>query len=143
MAQKSKSLVSTAGTKAAGKSINISPNVGAMLVGQIFDSAFNYLSVRQQEMTKREAIRAEAEVRIEQIRANKEMFMSYIENSFKERAYVYKELFDRLDKGIENNDIHLIDVAMTGIVSQIKQNPLGDFKAFRENLRDPNHVEEF
>lgn len=132
------------GMKTVGKAVPGAAGIDAsIVVGQVVESAFAYMTVRQQEMTKREAIRAEAEVRIEQIHASRDVFLSFIDHSFKERAYVYTELFNLLDKGIESNDPRLIDAAMMGIVSQIKQNPLGDFGKFREQLRDPNHVLEF
>lgn len=101
--------------------------------------AKDYLNTREAEITKREQIRNNANIQIEKIRAQKEIFMKFIEVQYAERSMVYEKLFDQLDKGTENDNDKLIEGALSAIITQIKADPFGNFM---KNHKDPNHIEE-
>lgn len=117
------------------------PNVN--FLGDLVSEVIGYLNSKETEKTKRIAIRAATDVKIEQIKATKEVFLSFIENEYKERANNYKELFERLDRGIESGDTKLMELAMMGIIEQVKKNPFETFSEFSKNLQNTNYIEEF
>jgi len=117
------------------------PNPLALFTGlvEMATSVKDYLNTRETEITKREAIKHNANVQIEKIRSQKEIVLKFIEAEYAERSKVYEKFFVELDKAIETNNDRLVEVVMTGIITQIKENPL---ERFKKNLEDPNYIEE-
>jgi hypothetical protein len=101
--------------------------------------AKDYLNTRETEITKREEIRHNADVQIEKIRSQKEVFFKFIEVEYAERSKVYENLFEELDKGIEKGNDKLIEGALSAIITQIKTNPIENF---RKNFENPDHKDE-
>ena len=64
------------------------------------------------EKTKRKEIEALENIEIEKIKAQKEVIKEYFEKSFSERKENFKELFNALDKGIDGNNIELIQATL-------------------------------
>lgn len=110
---------------------------------QLFKEMINYFRIRQEEKTKRHIMDKKTEVIIEYIRTERNNFKDYIEKIFTERAMNYEKFFDLLDKGIDNGDINVIGAAVSLITSQIKENPLNDYKDFKKNLFKFDEIEEF
>lgn len=90
------------------------------LVTDITDKIYQYNVISEQEQTKRHIINKQCEALIEKIRADRDVFMQAVEQSFKERSGVYQGLFNLLDQGLNTNNPDIIQGALTGIVDQIK-----------------------
>lgn len=112
-------------------------------MGNLVSDVIGYLNTREIEKTKRVEIVKNAEEKIQKIRAIKEIFLSIIEKEYSERIKVYNELFERLDRGIEVGDTKIMELAMMGIIEQVKKNPFENFAEFSKNLKNPNYIEEF
>ena len=78
----------------------------------------------EEEQTKRENISAMRDIEIEKIRVQKKTLKAYFDGIFSERKYMIEEMFDKLDKGIESNNLELIQMSMSSIVSIAQESPL-------------------
>ena len=63
-------------------------------------------------------------MRLTELENQKEILRSYLEETFKERRYMIDGLFEALDKGIEANNLDVINGAIGGIISVAKESPL-------------------
>ena len=86
--------------------------------------------VTEEQRTARENIRATRDISIENIKAQKEVMLDYFNQVFSERRYLYQEFFDKLDKGIETNNIELIQTMASSIVTVAMDSPLKDLQRF-------------
>jgi len=87
--------------------------------------------ISEEQKTFRENIRANRDIEIERIKTQKEIMLNYFDNIFSERRNSYKKFFEMLDKGIETNNMELIKVASTHIVSIAMNSPLKDLEKFK------------
>lgn len=90
--------------------------------------------VKEQEKTKRHAISAQRDILVQKIQADRDLFLEALRENYKERAVVYSKSFDMLDKAIESGQIEIAQLAMTGILEQIKNNPLPSFGEFKQSF---------
>lgn len=90
--------------------------------------------IQEEEGTKRNAISAQRDVLVQRIQADREMFLEALRENYKERAVVYCKSFDMLDKAIESGQIEIAQLAMAGILEQIKNNPLPSFGEFKQSF---------
>jgi len=97
----------------------------------------NY-KIREEETTKRHNITAMKEFEIEKIKAQKEVLKDYFEKTFSERKENFNKLFDVLDKGIESNNLELIQLSLHSIVEIAKDSPLKQIEKLRSDFRNPN-----
>lgn len=105
-------------------------------IDNIVNHVTTWQTIKQQEETKRHEISAKRDVLIENIRAERDAFMEVIQQNYKERAVVYNELFERLDQSISSGNIEIAQLAMSGIVEQIKNNPLPTYVEFKKALEN-------
>lgn len=83
-----------------------------------------YNQIKQTEETKRGMIRAQRDVALERIKAQKEILQQYLQNSFGERANNFQKMFEILDEGLATGNDKAIGAAMNMIVKQMEMNPL-------------------
>lgn len=93
-------------------------------------------NITETEKTKRANIAARKDVEIENIRAQKDVLKTYLEGIFSERRYMIEEMFDKLDKGIENNNLELIQISMSSIVAIAKESPLKQVEALVSDFKN-------
>lgn len=104
----------------------------------LVDSWLEYKKVKENETTKREAIRAHRDVAIERINAQKEVFQNVINHTFAERAKNFDHFFATLDKGIEEKNDQIINGAMQMIVNQMQTSPLAGMNEFMAMINNPD-----
>jgi len=92
--------------------------------------------VTEEEKTKRVNISAMRDVEIEKIQAQKEVLKTYLEGIFSERRDTIEEMFDKLDKGIENNNLELIQMSMSSIVSIAQESPLKQVESLMSDFKN-------
>jgi len=115
----------------------LDPNIVLNKSVEVITNAIKeYHIVREQEITKRRAIKARKEVALEAIRSQKEVILTYIEKTFDERNIIFKEMFEKLDYAIANNDSSLVDKSLTVILSTLQTNPFKSFDDFKNKLQD-------
>jgi hypothetical protein len=103
-------------------------------------ACIEYAKVIEAEKTKRAEIRAKRDVAVEAITAQKEIILKYFELRFAERREALTHLFVELDEGLRTKDDKLLDGALSGIVSIVKDNPLKDFEAFCQSMKQPGFL---
>ncbi len=102
-----------------------------------------YLTIRQQEMTKRAVIGAYQTLETERIHAAESILKAYFEQAFQERAKNFEELLRRLDEAAAAGDSARVSDTLKAIVSIAQASPLndvGDLSVIRKALDDPDHV---
>ncbi len=91
---------------------------------RLIETHHEYKKIAAQEKSKREAVKAWKDVRLTELKNQKEILRSYLEEIFKERRYMIDGLFEALDKGIEANNLDVINGAIGGIINVAKESPL-------------------
>lgn len=104
---------------------------------QLVSAYKEYKTIHEIESTKREYIRAQRDVSLARINAQKEILETYLVNTFQERRSVIEGLFRELDKGIDSGNDKLIAYAMQGIVSTVQTSPLQGVSDFMRQLDNP------
>jgi len=92
--------------------------------------------ISEEEETKRANIFAMRDVEIEKIQVQKEVLKTYLEGIFSERRYMIEQMFNRLDKGIENNNLEFIQMSMSSIVSIAQESPLKQVDSLMNNFKN-------
>lgn len=109
----------------------------------VINAGREYLILRQQEMTKRETIRAYEILETQRIKAAEDVLKTYFSLAFAERAKTFEELLARLDTAAEAGDTHTVSESLKAIVAIAQTSPLndlGDLSQIRGALDDPDHV---
>ncbi len=104
----------------------------------LLDIAKENHKITQEEQTKRTNINAMKEFEIEKIRAQKEVLKDYFEKTFIERRINFDKMFDILDRGIEENNLKLIELSLSSIIEIAKDSPLKQIEKLRSDFYNPN-----
>lgn len=116
----------------------IDPDVA---LNTIITSYLEYKQVVAQEKTKREQIRAWRDVELERIRAQEELFLTYLDRVFDERRANFAKFFEVLDHAIETENVGVITATLDSITTLAKTSPFKDIATVvqvREALEDPD-----
>lgn len=121
--------------------ISKAPGIPTQAAQSSFDmlvsSWSEYKKVAEIEGTKRAAISAFKDVKLEQIGAQRAILEQYLTNTFQERATTIHGFFEVLDKGIESGDSALISNAIGAIIDISKQSPLAGARELIGAFYDP------
>lgn len=93
--------------------------------------------VTEVETTKRGQIQAYKEVELERIRSQRKILEQYFEGVFAERKLMINLMFDALDKGIETNNLDLIQQSLGSVVAIAKESPLAGVKNLLSDYDNP------
>jgi DNA polymerase III alpha subunit (gram-positive type) len=106
----------------------------------------DYLTIAEQEKTKRREIDAWEKETITKINAQRDLLMAYLERSFDERAENFRYLFTVVDGAIASGNNEQLALALNSITDIAKSSPfkdLANLASVRAALKDPNHEWEF
>lgn len=106
----------------------------------VVKAAADYGKVVEEEKTKREQILANRDVAIAQIHAQRDVLLSYFQETFRERAKVLDESFRVLDRALEKGDVNAMDKALNIIVNTVKHSPFKDVADMQKKLNDESFV---
>jgi len=102
----------------------------------------DYLTIAEQEQTKRREIDAWEKETITKINAQRELLMAYLDKSFDERAENFRSLFAVVDSAIASGNNEQLALALNSITEIAKSSPfkdLANLTSVRAALNDPNH----
>ena len=119
--------------KAAG------PLSAANVLNDIVELVREWIQVHEDETTKRAQIAADGEVKIEEIHARRDLFLTYLDKTFDEREKNFEQLFARLDDALANNADAVV-VILSSITTLALKSPFADLHdpiALRQKLDDP------
>ena len=105
----------------------------------LFDMAASAYQVSEVEATRRAEICAERDATLARLRAQTEMFQTYLDASFRQRGAVLDGLFSRLDRAMDRGDIAAVELILHAVVDTLRTSPLGDMSTadgVRELLSD-------
>ncbi len=111
-------------------------------VREIVTACTDYLKIAQEERTKRQEITAWEKATIADINAQRDVLIEYLELSFDERAKNFRQLFNVVDKAIDNGDNEELALALHSITELAKSSPfkdLANLTSVKAALNDPNH----
>ena len=108
--------------------------------GDAVRACIEYAKILETEKTERARIRAKRDVAVEAIRSQRDLILKYFELRFAERRQALAKFFEQLGRGARTQDDVILDVALKGIVTIVKDNPLNDFDAFRQSMADPDQL---
>lgn len=107
----------------------------------IVTSYADYKKTASQEKTKRRQIQAWQEVELEKIRAQRDLFMMYLERTFDERKANFAKFFEVLDHAVETDAVDVIGKTLDSITTLAKTSPFKDIATVaqvRKVLDDPD-----
>jgi ribonucleotide reductase alpha subunit len=113
---------------------------------QLMSAYTDYLTIAEQEKTKRREIDAWEKETITKINAQRDLLMAYLERSFDERAENFRSLFAVVDGAIASGNNEHLALALNSITDIAKSSPfkdLANLASVRAALNDPNHEWEF
>jgi|LSQX01.1.fsa_nt_gb predicted RNase H-like nuclease (RuvC/YqgF family) len=96
--------------------------------------------------TERASIEANARVQIESIRSQREVIITFLEKTFEERHENFRNLFDRLDDALDNDNLEATKLVLCTLVHYAKSSPfdaLRDAVSAHEALQDKSTIWEF
>jgi hypothetical protein len=112
------------------------------VVKEVVGGYTDYRKIAEQEKTKRRDIEAWEKTQLEEIRAKKELFLTYMTEAFAERAEIFKGLFVQVDAAMANGEVEQLGMILANITDLAKATPfkdLIDISKTKEILSDPNH----
>lgn len=95
----------------------------------------------EEEVTRREEIKAKRDVVVSAIQAQREMIESYFAHRFAERASALSGFFKLLEHAVDTLNDTELDAALNGILGVCKDSPLKDFESFRAARIDGKEIE--
>lgn len=113
---------------------------------EIVQAWTEYLSIAEQEKTKRREIAAWEKVTLAEIQAKRDFLMGYLERSFDERSKNFKSLFQIVDRAMDSGNNHQLSLALNTMVEIAQSSPfkdLADLSTLRAALDDPDRIWEF
>ncbi len=113
---------------------------------QMVSAYTEYLTIAEQEKTKRRDIEAWEKQAITRINAQGDLVITYLDRSFDERAENFRALFGVVDDALLSGDNQQLALALNSITEIAKSSPfkdLANLNNVRAALNDPNHVWEF
>lgn len=116
---------------------------GFAALKQMVEAARECIQIHQVESTKRARIEAYEATEVARIRAAETVLKDYFTQVFAERRNLYGELFDRLDRALDEGNGEVLNSVVRGIVDIAKSSPLadmGDLSQVRAALDDPDQV---
>jgi hypothetical protein len=121
--------------------ITISQATFITALRNITDVIQQYSIVREQEITKRLEIQQQRDIAISKIQAEKEIILTYLQQTFQERREVLHELFQTLDEAVKRGNIEIVDKSLSGIMTTIQSSPFKDFADFKRKLQEHETIE--
>jgi len=101
-----------------------------------------YCRIAEQETTKRREIEAWEKTKLAEVRAKKEIFLTYMTEAFAERADIFSGLFRQVDAAMAKGEVEQLGIILTSITDLAKTTPfkdLIDISKTKAMLNDPNH----
>ncbi|MGB9578302.1 MAG: hypothetical protein ACPL3S_03430 [Halothiobacillaceae bacterium] len=95
-----------------------------LLITSLWDAVHSYYVVRAEQETRREEIRAHAQVAIRRIEADAQILREYFAHAFAERSANFDQAFALLHAGLEKGEDKAIEAGLTLILTLVKESPI-------------------
>lgn len=121
-------LIENTKAKLSGKSLS-SPSEVLSTLKAFSEAATDAVKFCEIQETKRAEIRANTEVRIAQLRAQRDIVMDYLQRSFDERRYLFEQQFKVVDHALMTGNTEELAISLQSINDLAKSSP---FKALAD-----------
>lgn len=125
---------------------DITPEKMLVFVERLTKLTFEVQKFCEVQETKRALINAQREVMVQQIQAQKEVMLAYLDKSFDERKKNFDKLFSLVDDAMKNNNYQQLDLALRSINVLAASSPFKALRSVEETkqaLEDKNHEWDF
>jgi len=113
--------VSSQMAKTVSKSVNPAQFINEL--GGLYNQYLEYKKVELVEQNKRLLIQSQTQIKLTELENKRQIFMAYLDKSFDERRENFKQLFERLDKSLEKEDIQTTAIILNSISDIAKSSP--------------------
>lgn len=127
-------------TQAATKSGGANQLMLLEAVNEMTRHVTAYLTVAQQETTKRAAITAQRDVALAEIQAQRATIEQLIAQSFAERSRVLDQQFRALDVALSSGRIELAQSALGAMVDLVKSSPFKSVQEMQQAMSSKDFV---
>jgi hypothetical protein len=120
--------------------LDVDPGI---VFSQLLQTYAQYVEVREQEKTKREAIASREKIVLEEIEKRHHFMMKYLEKSFDERAKNFQQIFKSIDTALDKDDLNSLSLLLNSLTELAKTCPikaLASIDQARSALEDPDHT---
>ena len=93
------------------------------------NSLVSMVKTTEEEKTKRTRIRAKLEAYTEIIKSDQERFMAYLNNEYKDKNRLYTQAEKMIDKGLEENNLEILNTGCNFMMAAFKKNPLENYES--------------
>ena len=121
-------LIENTKAKLSGKSLS-SPSEVLSTLKAFSEAATDAVKFCEIQETKRAEIKANAEVRIAQLRAQRDIIIEYLKRSFDERHYLFEQQFKIVDHALMTGNTKELAISLQSINDLAKSSP---FKALTD-----------
>ncbi len=118
-------LLNNAQNKLMGIKLN-NPTQVIQALGSLASATNDAIKYCELQKTKRTEIIAQKEIRISQINATRDAIIHYLDKTFDERRFLFKEFFKNVDKALETGNQDLLTQSLASINSLAAQSPFKD-----------------
>ena len=136
-----KSLTSMTGRAAVATS---GSGAGGLIVAEalkeVLGSVTDYLKTVEVEKTKRTAIRAQRDVSLSKIRAQRKKLSKIIDYTFAERAAWLENNFEKLDEAIARGDSDMVKALLDASVKIVQSSPFETIQDMQQALGSEDFV---
>ena len=109
-------------------------------LSQIKQVHAEYQKLHEEEKTKRQTIRADRDIAIEQIRAERDVIKQALAESFELRKAGLQAQIQAMDKAIDSGDSEALHAVLDVMVTTIQSSPFKDMADMRDQLADKDFV---
>lgn len=120
--------------------VPVDPTVFIEGLNRLTTSVTDYLTVAQQESTKRAAIAAHRDVALAEISAQRENISELMRFTFQERAAVIERHFAALDQALAAGDASLAQSALQGMVQIVQSSPFKSIQEMQSAMQSKDFV---
>ena len=104
----------------------------------LYGAYLSYKTTAQTEQTKRQAIAAWRDVKVQELTNQRAILEEFMKETFKERAAMIGGFFNALDKAVETGNDTLLEQSVSAILSMAKESPLLKAKDLMDAMKNPD-----
>jgi len=127
-----------------GEKKRLDPEQALNTLNDLYNKYVTLQEVKEANKTERKRIQDDKEKALAQIKATKDVLMTYLNRSFDERAMIFKKDFEAIDTAIANNNMEALAITVQSVNTLAAQSPfkaLVDLTQVKRNLLSNDEIE--
>lgn len=127
-----------------GEKKRLDPEQALNTLNDLYNKYVTLQEVKEANKTERKRIQDDKEKALAQIKATKDVLMTYLNRSFDERAMIFKKDFEAIDTAIANNNMEALAITVQSVNTLAAQSPfkaLVDLAQVKQSLLSNDEIE--